>query len=232
MTRPLNLLASALLFSVALPGWAIAQQADGPKRAAAILATESCKPVYPNESLGSEHQGVVTLAFLIGRDGSVRDTRILGSSGHRPLDMRTVAALSTCRFTPAVAGGEIVERWLPVQYVWTLYGSSGLSVEQHVRRAAEQGNVDAKFALSSLPGDSTPEARAQRQRWLRAAAEEGHAMAQYMLGESYARGYQGLAVDQVQALAWYQKSAAQGNVLARQHLEELASQQQRGTPAP
>lgn len=173
---------------------------------------------------------MVTVGFLIGRDGSVRDSKILASSGHPALDSSAAAALSSCRFKLA-GGQQPEEQWLPVQYVWTLSGGKSFTVEQYVRRAADQGSVDAKYALSRLQGEKTPEARAERQRWLRAAAEEGHSMAQYSLAEAYMRGL-GVAADPKQALAWYQKSAAQGNVLAVQRLQMLAAQAERGAPAP
>lgn len=209
-----------------------APQADIATRREPTVAPATCpKPVYPRESLRVDHQGVVTVAFLIGVDGSVRDTRILSSSGHPALDSSAAAALASCRFKPARTGGQAVELWQPVQYVWALSGANSVSVEQYVRRAADQGSLDAKYALSRLRGEKTPEANAERQRLLRAAAEEGHSMAQYSMAETYMRGL-GVAVDRKQALDWYQKSAAQGNVLAVQRLKMLAAQSERGAPAP
>ena len=45
--------------------------------------------------------------------------------------------------------------------------------------------------------------------WLQAAADQGHARAQFNLGVLYARGH-GRPQDPAQATAWYRKSADQG----------------------
>ena len=87
----------------------------------AIANFESCKrPVYPAESIKQRHTGTVTLGFLVGQDGTVKESKVTKSSGHVALDESAHTALTKCRFKPATAKGKPVEAWTAVQYVWTL----------------------------------------------------------------------------------------------------------------
>ncbi|MEJ1959471.1 MAG: TonB family protein [Nitrosomonadales bacterium] len=53
-----------------------------PVRVPAVVDSKACeKPEYPRKSLQNEEQGTVLLAFLIGLDGQVKDSRIEKSSG-------------------------------------------------------------------------------------------------------------------------------------------------------
>ena len=82
---------------------------------------KSCaKPHYPAESLKNGNQGTVTLSFLIGTDGKVKDSAIAKSSGFRPLDDEARTAIAKCSFKPATVAGQPVEDWMKMQYVWTL----------------------------------------------------------------------------------------------------------------
>lgn len=81
----------------------------------------SCtKPMYPAADLAAGHTGTVYLAFLIGADGKVKDTRIDKSSGHEGLDNSAQKAIELCSFSPAMKNGVAVRSWTKVQYIWTL----------------------------------------------------------------------------------------------------------------
>ncbi len=54
-----------------------------------------------------------------------------------------------------------------------------------------------------------------------ALANQGHAMAQYKLGECYQNGENGCVKNDTKALEWYQKSVAQGNGCAQYGLGEM-----------
>lgn len=85
------------------------------------LPGEDCaRPVYPPEALQARMSGVSMMAFLVGSDGKVRETRLLKSSGYTILDQAAEAALRLCRFKPAVKNGHTVAAWQPVQYAWSL----------------------------------------------------------------------------------------------------------------
>ena len=64
--------------------------------------------------------GVSMMAFLVGSDGTVREARLLKSSGHAILDQAAEAALRLCRFRPTLKDGQPVAAWQPVQYAWAL----------------------------------------------------------------------------------------------------------------
>ncbi len=77
-------------------------------------------PVYPQEALQARMSGVSMMAFLVGSDGTVRESRLLKSSGYTILDQAAEAALRLCRFKPALKNGHTVAAWQPVQYAWSL----------------------------------------------------------------------------------------------------------------
>jgi TPR repeat protein len=79
------------------------------------------------------------------------------------------------------------------------------------RKAAEQGNAKAQFALGQMyhNGNGVPEDDKQAMTWYRKAAEQGYAPAQYSLGGMYANG-EGVPRDDSQAVIWIRKAAEQG----------------------
>lgn len=101
----------------------IAGQAPGASAAApvkqALLDFNSCpKPHYPAEALARKAAGTVDLAFLVGVDGKVHDSKVRSSSGDASLDETARVALTKCSFSPAIANGKPVENWTSVKYVW------------------------------------------------------------------------------------------------------------------
>jgi protein TonB len=85
------------------------------------LPGQDCaSPVYPQEALQARMSGVSMMAFLVGSDGTVRESRLLKSSGYAILDQAADAALRLCRFKPALKNGHTVAAWQPVQYAWSL----------------------------------------------------------------------------------------------------------------
>ena len=119
-------LALALASLVGCAQTAVAGQAPAEPAAAgtttrAIADFASCKkPEYPKAALAAKLSGTVTLGFLVGTDGAVRDSTVRKSSGDTSLDEAARLAISKCRFTPATAAGKPVEEWAQVQYVWSL----------------------------------------------------------------------------------------------------------------
>ena len=93
------------------------------------------------------------------------------------------------------------------------------------RSAAEQGNLEGKFqtGLMAYLGKDYEEAST----WIRPAAEEGHAGAQYLLSVFYQNGH-GVQVDFDMAVHWLEQSAAQEpseqNEWARQQLQSMKNQ--------
>lgn len=83
------------------------------------VRTETCaRPEYPKGELEQNHQGAVTLRFLLGADGIVKQSLIHTSSGYPALDEAALVAISKCRFNPPLVDGKAVEGWTAIQYVW------------------------------------------------------------------------------------------------------------------
>lgn len=83
------------------------------------IRTDTCaRPEYPKGELERNHQGAVTLWFLLGADGVVKQSLIHTSSGYPALDEAALVAISKCRFNPALVDGKAVEGWTAIQYVW------------------------------------------------------------------------------------------------------------------
>lgn len=75
---------------------------------------------YPAAAQAQGAQGTTYLGLLIGTDGLVQESRLERSSGHPQLDEAARAALSACRFAPALQDGAPVQQWTRASYVWQL----------------------------------------------------------------------------------------------------------------
>jgi len=87
----------------------------------------------------------------------------------------------------------------------------GVSVDrrkaaQYLEKAAGNGHIPSFLALASLHETTQPE---RARYWLDQAARKGSARAQYLLGESYARGTHG-AIDNEEAYVWYSLALLNG----------------------
>jgi protein TonB len=79
------------------------------------------KPDYPSLSKRNSEEGTVILEFLIGDDGSVKDSKVVQSSGHTRLDEAARSGLSSyCHFKPATDDGKPVQTWQQLKYTWRL----------------------------------------------------------------------------------------------------------------
>lgn len=81
-------------------------------------AADCVKPAYPASALRNGEEGVVTLAFLIGKENQVLEAKVLTSSGSRVLDKAALQALSLCRFQAASVDGAPEVAWAKMEYVW------------------------------------------------------------------------------------------------------------------
>lgn len=87
----------------------------------AVVNFSTCaKPEYPRNAVRNEETGTVTLAFLIGVDGRVVDSKVEKTSGFTDLDKTARTALSLCTFKPGMIDGKPQQSWTKVQYVWKL----------------------------------------------------------------------------------------------------------------
>src|SRR4051812_3498955 len=152
-------------------------------QAPAAQFSSCAKPVWPKEALRNEYQGKVTLAFLIGEDGTVRESRVEKTSGYPMLDIAAQEGLERCRFTPGLKDGKAVEAWMKMQYVWTLSGPTAEQMSAalaQARAGAERGEAGAeqKLGMIYLNGQGVPRDLAEGKKWLQKAADQGQADAQ------------------------------------------------------
>jgi TPR repeat protein len=100
------------------------------------------------------------------------------------------------------------------------------------RPLAKQGNATAQRGLGILydNGLAVEKNEVQATIWMRKAAEQGDAEAEYRLGEMYVQGSNGLAHDLSQGLALMTKAAEQGNVHSQYGLGQLYWYGQFGVP--
>lgn len=199
----------------------IAVQALQPAVAATtkpVVQFEGCAlPLWPLPSLRAEHSGVVTLSYLIGADGRVRESRIKKSSGHAALDLAAQEGIERCSFTPGTENGKPVTAWMDMQYVWTLEPDDPAVIAkktQEMLAAAERGDAESQYQLawSYLEGRNVEKDEVQGRQWLLKAAEQGLASAQAGMG--MLEGKLAGAPRTEAAMVWYRKAAEQGDASA------------------
>ncbi len=76
-------------------------------------------PVYPDTARSERVQGTVMVQALVGKDGRVKDTRVLESIPQ--LDAAAVEAVRQWVFKPAQAKGSPVEIWVAIPVKFTLH---------------------------------------------------------------------------------------------------------------
>lgn len=87
----------------------------------ALVDFRTCaKPAWPDGAIAANRTGTVQLEFKVGKDGQVKDSSVIHTSGHADLDEAARIGISKCRFKPATKAGKPFEIKQKVQYVWTL----------------------------------------------------------------------------------------------------------------
>jgi protein TonB len=81
---------------------------------------KNCKVEYPKASLLNEEQGVVSMSFLVGADGSVLESKVDKSSGFKSLDKAAIKSISGCKFKPGTKDGAPHQTWVKLDYNWKL----------------------------------------------------------------------------------------------------------------
>lgn len=179
------------------------------------------KPVWPKEALRHEYQGTVTLAFLIGDDGAVRESRVKKSSGHPILDLAAQEGLEKCKFKPGLKDGKPAEAWMQMQYVWTLEGPTPAKMAaalEQARAGAQRGDAAAqnKLGMIYLNAEGVAQDKAEAKKWLQQAADQGQSDAQQTLA-MLAMPLDGKG-DMTEAMTRFRKAADQGQALSQYFL--------------
>ena len=123
--QALNWKAAIPMLGLAVACLSIYAEATAADRAAAstkaLADFSSCaKPAWPEGAIAAQRTGTVTLSFLVGVDGKVRQSKVRKSSGHPDLDEAARGDIEKCTFKPATRAGKPVQATTMMQYVWTL----------------------------------------------------------------------------------------------------------------
>ena len=196
------------------PGQEIVVQ-EPPAATKAVADFSSCtQPAYPKAALREEQHGTVTVALLIGVDGTVRDTKVVTSSGFPLLDMATLDGIGKCRFFPGTMDGKPTESWTEIQYVWVLdeANKNPPAMIAAARQGAKRGVAAEQYHLGNayLNGNGVPRKVSEGMKWLRVAAKQGHAKAQEVVGLMLQGETEGIPPNLVASAAWLRKAAKQG----------------------
>ncbi len=98
---------------------AVLQTSATENPAAVIFGTCPQRPVWPDAAKREMRQGKVGLAFYIGADSAVLDSKVSRSSGHVDLDEAGRVGISKCKFKAATQNGKPVAGWAELEYLWT-----------------------------------------------------------------------------------------------------------------
>lgn len=85
-----------------------------------VFDAKNCKVEYPKASLLNEEQGLVSMSFLVGPDGSVVESKVEKSSGFKSLDKAAIKSISGCKFKPGTKDGAPYQTWVKLDYNWKL----------------------------------------------------------------------------------------------------------------
>jgi len=108
--------AAAIAFTLSLTGFAAnaAETAPVPK-------SDSCgMPYFPAAWIDDGLEGTVRVAVLVGADGSVKDKKLVRSSGYRELDKASLQAGANCKFVAPPKDSSGAPGWATVQYQWVV----------------------------------------------------------------------------------------------------------------
>jgi protein TonB len=81
-----------------------------PKIDTNVVPTLRIPPVYPSRALRSGIEGVVTVEFTIGVDGSVKDPKIVKAKPPKIFDKAVLKAITRWKFNPDMVNGKPVEK--------------------------------------------------------------------------------------------------------------------------
>ncbi len=112
-TKPLNMLAAALLLTATLP-------AVGAGANVALLVPSACEaPQFPARWQHDGEGASVVVNYLVGADGRVVDSKIVQSSGLLHIDRASQRAGERCKFV-AAQGTLADASWTKVKYSWVV----------------------------------------------------------------------------------------------------------------
>jgi protein TonB len=110
---------AATIFTSLLLSIAAGQAVAGER--SARLDPKGCEaPEYPARWVTEGEGGTVLVAFLVGTDGKVVDSKIVESSGSTRMDRASARAGARCAFQPGAKDGAAAPSWTKVRFSWVL----------------------------------------------------------------------------------------------------------------
>lgn len=74
------------------------------------------KPAYETEDRLAQRQGDVAYIAYVSKDGNITQVKMMKSTGHRSLDLKTLKAIQSWKFYPGQEG------WVEIPFRWDLKG--------------------------------------------------------------------------------------------------------------
>ncbi len=112
----------ALALALALPLSASAQFVSSKKMPSVARpgpGDKDCKrPAYPESSARNGDEGVVTLQYLVTKDGAILEGKVVKSSGFSALDKAALVELAKCAYE--FPEGEEEPAKVTFKYAWSL----------------------------------------------------------------------------------------------------------------
>lgn len=106
--------AALLCLCASVPSWA--QEVALPQANMAACGV----PMYPRSAVRTNATGTTVVAFLIGVDGKVQETKITRSSGHADLDQAALRSVTMCGFKAMLVDGKPAPAWVQSDFTWSL----------------------------------------------------------------------------------------------------------------
>ena len=80
-----------------------------PRIATNLVPTIRIPPIYPQQALNQGIEGIVTVEFTIGTDGSVKDPKIVKARPEKVFDNAVLTAIMKWKYPPELENGRPVE---------------------------------------------------------------------------------------------------------------------------
>ena len=80
-----------------------------PKFATNLVPTLRIPPIYPQQALNQGIEGIVTVEFTIGTDGSVKEPKIIKARPEKVFDDAVLQAIQKWKYPPEIVNGKAVE---------------------------------------------------------------------------------------------------------------------------
>ncbi|UCF70269.1 MAG: energy transducer TonB [candidate division WOR-3 bacterium] len=109
---------------------------------------------YPDEARRQGMEGTVYVRVLVGRSGKASNAMIAKTSGNQILDSAAIRTARTFRFSPAMAGEEVLQSWVmvPIEFKfreveYTEWFAEVEVLQKRIERQYDREAVDELYEL-------------------------------------------------------------------------------------